>query len=224
MTLADNSVPDRVGIINSLDPRVNRLALPDAPHVHNPDDKAQLATYEVFQQMKAGKPFEHAGIVHASDPDLAWMFGKEQFSRRGGTCESMFVVATADLTVTDYTEGGANILDIIKTQTAEVSQRQDTDQPATTYEVFYLKKRGKQHYHAGQVTATSPAEALRIAATQLHATPCLNAWVAPTTAVLFSDAEDKDIWLTLPDKKYRDAIAYRSQDKIDSYKQRQAAI
>jgi len=202
--------------IQSLDPRVSRLQLPtDITSLHPPDaEGGQLATFEVFQQMKAGKPFEHVGVVHASDSDLAFLFGKEQFSRRGGTCESMFVVATSSVQISTYTEGGVNALDAFK----DGSSVSATDGLSTTWEVFYLKKRGKQHYHAGRVTAGSAAEAMHQAATTLYASPCLNIWVTPTTEVCFADASDKDMWLTLPEKKYRDATAYRSQDKIDRYK------
>lgn len=206
----DSSTP-----INSLDPRINRLSLVLTDQLVSAEDKAQLATFEVFQQIKAGKPFEHAGIVHSSDADLAWMFAKEQFSRRGGMCESMFVVATAEIMVSQYTEGAINVLDIVKTYQVEPSDLEDL----TSYDVFYQKKRGKQHYHAGRVKAGSAIGAMVKAATELPANPCLNVWVAPTDAVLFADSDDKDIWLTLPEKKYRDAIAYKSQDKIDRYKQ-----
>lgn len=202
--------------IQSLDPRVNRLQLPtEVTTLHPPDaDGGQLATFEIFQQMKAGKPYEHTGIVHASDADMAFLFGKEQFSRRGGMCESMFVVSSASIHVSAYHEGGANALDAFKDPAAAP----ETAGTVVSWEVFYLKKRGKQHYHAGRVEASSPAQAMHMAALNLYSTPCLNIWVAPTADVHFADPDDKDIWLTLPEKKYRDAIAYKSQDKIDRYK------
>jgi ring-1,2-phenylacetyl-CoA epoxidase subunit PaaB len=205
--------------IHSLDPRVNRLQLPtEVTTLHNPDaNGGQLATYEVFQQMKAGKPYEHTGIVHASDADMAFLFGKEQFSRRGGMCESMFVLPSASIHTSAYTEGAANALDPFKEYAEESSEQ------VVAWDVFYLKKRGKQHYYAGRVEAATPALAMKAAAETLYATPCLNVWVALASEVQFADSEDKDIWLTLPEKKYRDAIAYKSQDKIDRYKKESAA-
>jgi ring-1,2-phenylacetyl-CoA epoxidase subunit PaaB len=202
----------------SLDPRINRFAIsmePADPVQVTGND--QLSTWEVFQQMKAGKPFEHVGIVHASEPELAFMFGKEQFSRRGPTCENMFVCASNEVWVSDYTEASENVLD---------EWRNATITPGPTsedYDVFYMKKRGKHHAHVARINATSYEEALALAA-QTHPAPiCINAWVIKTAAIRFLDDADHDIWLTLPDKKYRDAIAYKAQDKIERYRQSQLA-
>jgi ring-1,2-phenylacetyl-CoA epoxidase subunit PaaB len=71
----------------SLDPRVNRLPA----NMANPDEKIaldQLTTFEVFVQPKPGKPFQHEGIVHASDIEMAYLFAKESFTRRF-TCSSL---------------------------------------------------------------------------------------------------------------------------------------
>ena len=36
----------------------------------------QLETFEVFVQAKEGRPYQHEGIVHAPNEDIAFLFGK----------------------------------------------------------------------------------------------------------------------------------------------------
>jgi ring-1,2-phenylacetyl-CoA epoxidase subunit PaaB len=90
-------------IINSLDPRVNRLQL-DAGQQH-PD--AVLAkedhweTYQVFHQRKRGDKHVCVGIVHAPSPEMAMVFGKEQYARRGETV-NLWVVNTRHVLAMDY--------------------------------------------------------------------------------------------------------------------------
>lgn len=89
--------------IKSLDPRVNRLELeavdkqPDAvliPHDH-------FQTYQVFHQKKRGDKHVAVGVVHAPSPEMALLFAKEQYGRRGETV-NLWVVNTADVLAMDY--------------------------------------------------------------------------------------------------------------------------
>ncbi len=50
----------------------------------------EFPVWEVFQQQKRGKPFEHVGAVHASDGEMALLMAKEQFARRGA-CVQLWV-------------------------------------------------------------------------------------------------------------------------------------
>lgn len=78
----------------SLDPRINRL---DLKRVNDGEQTAShLITWEVFHQDKRGKQPVHAGIVHASTPEQALMFAKEQYARRGKTA-NLWVVKTSDV-------------------------------------------------------------------------------------------------------------------------------
>lgn len=73
--------------IVSLDPRITRELIPtdfDAP-AEPKEELDQLQSYEVFQQLKSGGRFTHVGSVHASTPDVALIFAKEQYGRRGQT-------------------------------------------------------------------------------------------------------------------------------------------
>ena len=61
----------------------------------------QWETYEVFHQSKRGEPHEHVGSVHAPDPAMALQLARDQFARRL-KCTSLWVVRSADVTMTDY--------------------------------------------------------------------------------------------------------------------------
>lgn len=91
--------------IKSLDPRVSRLGIEEGaenpqamlnPHEHWP-------TYEVFHQKKRGTQHIHVGIVHAPSDELALVFAKEQYGRRGETT-NIWVVKTEYMMVSDYAD------------------------------------------------------------------------------------------------------------------------
>jgi ring-1,2-phenylacetyl-CoA epoxidase subunit PaaB len=58
-------------------------------------------TYEVFEQRKRGTHHVHVGNVHAPSHELAMVFAKEQYTRRG-QCVNLWVVRTSDIFVTEY--------------------------------------------------------------------------------------------------------------------------
>ena len=87
------------------------------------------------------------------------------------------------------------------------------------YDIFHLKKRGKAQQHVGKVRATSPADALQVAKAVFgEQRPVVNVWAVRAADLLRSDDEDRDIWTSTPDKKYRDAISYKVQDRIEKFK------
>jgi ring-1,2-phenylacetyl-CoA epoxidase subunit PaaB len=196
---------------SSLDPRFQRLALDyDESKPHTSALQDQFVTFEAFQLVKANKPFEHVGTVHAPDIDIAFLFAKEQYSRRGNECLAMAIVGSSDITLSHTTEGKVNVMDSLPEPT-------DTNTEAEAWAVFGLKKRGKHHIMLGEVTATSVADAFLQAKELYYTTPLVNLWACKKSAILFTDQEDQDMWNTLNDKKYRDAIAYKSADKIKAY-------
>jgi ring-1,2-phenylacetyl-CoA epoxidase subunit PaaB len=85
--------------IVSLDPRVNRMEIPENHTELTKDDSWH--TYEVFHQKKRGAQHTHVGIVHASSPEMAMVLAKEQFARRGQTV-NLWVVKSADVFATSY--------------------------------------------------------------------------------------------------------------------------
>lgn len=85
--------------IVSLDPRVNRMEMPES-HAELAQDES-WHTYEVFHQKKRGAQHQHVGIVHASSPEMAMVLAKEQFARRGQTV-NLWVVKSSDVYATSY--------------------------------------------------------------------------------------------------------------------------
>ena len=205
-------------MLESLDPRVNRLSLPNEfeQTFSIPEALDQFETYEAFIQVKESKPFEHAGIVHAPNQEMAFLFAKEQYSRRGTICNALGVVKTENVKVTPFTENAINVYD----QFDESYSGSEAD----SFEIFHLMKRGKQHKHAISVLAKDYTDAISASKAELdYSKPVLNIWVVRSSDIFASDKEDRDIWDTLHEKKYRDAIDYRAADKIKAYKERQRA-
>lgn len=202
--------------MESLDPRVNRLNIKGFQgDLTRKVPLDQFGTFEVFVQEKENKPYQHEGIVHAPNNEMAFLFAKEQFSRRS-TCTGLFVVETRNVFVTEFTEGEDTIYNYISDEYPQEGDKEE-------YEFFHLMKRGKQHQHVGSIEARNPQEALALAKPAfINEKPVFNAWVIKTSDILFTSEEDKNIWDTLPDKKFRDASDYKASDKIKAFKERNA--
>ena len=88
-------------IIKSLDPRISRAGLDDQSGIGALEPMDQWQTYEVFQQKKRGTHHTHVGSLHAPNHEMAILFAKEQYARRG-QCVNLWVVKTADVFATSY--------------------------------------------------------------------------------------------------------------------------
>ena len=206
---------------------MNRLGLAETAPAAAKQALDQFETYEVFHQKKEGAPFVYVGPVHAPEADLAFLFAKEQYSRRF-TCTGLWVVPTSAITVTEYagdTESAYDTLPLLPRPAAPVPVDESVVEEAAyaageeDYDVFHLKKRGKAHQHVGKVRAATPADALQVAKAAFgEQRPVVNVWAVRSADVLCSNADDRDIWTTTADKKYRDAISYRVQDRIEKFK------
>jgi ring-1,2-phenylacetyl-CoA epoxidase subunit PaaB len=196
--------------MKSLDPRVNRLPGWGTGEVKPKSPLDQWGTFEVFVQAKEGKPFQHEGIVHAPDTEMAYLLAKETFTRRF-TCTSLYVADTRDVYVSPMTEGDVSAYDMLPPVETRFDEKE-------TYEIYTLSKRGKQHVHAGSVQASSPQEAMALSK-EKHNTgkSILNIWAIPAKVIRFTTDEEKDLWLTLAEKKYRDASAYKAGDKLTAF-------
>ena len=194
--------------MSSLDPRINRLGMVEAPEAFR-NTSFDGQPFEVFWLAKPGKPYEHAGIVHASDKDLALVYAKEQYSRRGGNCYGMITAASSLVWSGEVFDNGRNAFDSIEAEGLE----RLLGQPVY---VFMLKKRGKQHTLLRKVTADTTQELI----SQLQALrtdPCVNIWLVVEEDVSILEAGPEGLWQTLPDKQYRDATAYKAGDKIKAF-------
>lgn len=87
--------------IDSLDPRINRANLDTDSKDGELNAMDHFQTYEVFEQKKRGTHHIHVGSVHAPSSELAMMFAKEQYTRRG-QCVNLWVVKTSEIFVTQY--------------------------------------------------------------------------------------------------------------------------
>lgn len=198
----------------SLDPRVNRLPAASAGAIVPKVPLDQFGSFEVFVQAKEGKPFQHEGIVHAPNLEMAFVLAKEAFTRRF-TCHQIYVVETREVFVSPTTEGEKNAYDFINDAPSSGAKE--------SYEIYHLLKRGKQHIHAGTVTAASPEEAMSEAKKSLNAKQVFNIWAIRSAAIRRTHPDEATLWQTLPDKKFRDASDYKGGDKLKEFLERQNA-
>lgn len=195
--------------MNSLDPRVLRLPKVGAPGVIQPKVPLdQFGSFEVFVQPRDGKPFQHEGIVHSPNIELAFVLAKETFTRRF-TCTSLYVVETRNVFVSPLTDGNKNAYDLI----AEVPASGKKE----GFEVYHLQKRGKQHVHIGRVEAGSPEEAMSMAKQTFNTKGIYNVWTMRQADIRFTKTEELDLWMTLPEKRFRDAADYKGGDKLKDF-------
>jgi ring-1,2-phenylacetyl-CoA epoxidase subunit PaaB len=198
-------------MIEILDPRLKRLHLQtgEMPAKPNLD---QLPTYEVFVQVKEPRSFKHEGCVHATSLEMALIFAKEQYSRRG-MCSGIWVAATKDFIVTKYTDNAIDVYDQFNTT---------KNCQGNEYSIFHMIKRGTQHSYVGTVNADNPENALSCAKSVIERKkPVLNVWLTETKSILKTTEEDKLIWETTPEKLFREAIDYKTGEKLKSFKDRQ---
>ena len=169
-----------------------------------------MPTYEVFVQAKEPRPFKHEGGVHATSIEMALVFAKEQYTRRG-ICSGIWIASTKDIVVTDFTD---NSIDIYNS----FGERQECE--GDEYTIFHMIKRGTQHSFAGVVNATSPEKALSCAKSSIERKkPVLNVWLVKTADIRKTTEADKAMWETTPEKLFREAIDYKTGDKLKAYKE-----
>lgn len=196
--------------MKSLDPRVNRLPEIGSGEITPKAPLDQFGTFEVFVEPKTGKPFQHEGSIHAPNLEMAYVLAKETFTRRF-TCSSLCVVDTRHVYVSPMSEGDQNAYDLIPDVPDQSGEKM-------SFEIYQLQKRGKQHVHAGTVTAATPHEAMALAKQHFRNDKVIyNIWAIRASDIRFTSAEEKDLWLTLPDKKFRDAAEYKGGDKLKSF-------
>lgn len=88
-------------MIESLDPRISRANLNAEDQIDPLKELDQFQTFEVFHQKRRGQQHVHVGIVHAPNADMALLYAKEQYARRGVT-SNLWVVPSQAVTATEY--------------------------------------------------------------------------------------------------------------------------
>jgi ring-1,2-phenylacetyl-CoA epoxidase subunit PaaB len=194
--------------MKSLDPRVERLpGWEGEAHRKTPLD--QWGTFEVFVMPREGKPFQHEGALHAPNLEMAYVLAKETFTRRF-TCFSICVADTRQVFVSATTEADQSVFGLLPDAGEQGAGEMG-------YELYALFKRGKQHVHVGSVKASSPIEAMRKAQALTAGKVVYNVWAIRKDDFRFTEEADLDFWLTLPDKKFRDAADYKGGDKLKEF-------
>jgi ring-1,2-phenylacetyl-CoA epoxidase subunit PaaB len=204
-------------VLQSLDPRIGRWDLPASWEDQVPKKELdQFPTYEVFVQKRENMPFAYAGPVHAPDLEVAFLYAKEQHSRRA-TCTGLWVVKTQDIQLTPYGDDNESVYQL--PALADLPLAGGDSAAPQPFEIFHLKKRGKAHTHAGTVYATSYRAALAQAREAFgDQLPCVNVWIVPAAKMICAGPGDQDLWATTAEKKYREPVAYKVQDKITAFK------
>lgn len=200
--------------MKSLDPRVNRLPLiNEAGKISPKVPLDQFGTFEVFVQAKEGKAFQHEGAVHAPNLEMAFVLAKETFTRRF-LCVSLYVTDTRNVYVSPMTDGVLNTYDFINDTPPQTGEK-------ASYEIYHLLKRGKQHQHIGSVQAAAPQEAMFESKKVFKNDKVVyNVWAIRSSDIRFTTPEEKELWLTLPEKKFRDASDYKGGDKLKEFLER----
>ncbi|MBA2706405.1 MAG: 1,2-phenylacetyl-CoA epoxidase subunit B [Gemmatimonadaceae bacterium] len=67
--------------------------------------ESQWPLWEVFTQKTGGEPHEHAGSVHAADPEMALQNARDVYARRGGVV-SLWVVPSIEITASQSEDAG----------------------------------------------------------------------------------------------------------------------
>ncbi len=197
-------------MVEILDPRLKRLHL-QTGEIPAKSKLDQLPTYEVFMQVKEPRAFKHEGCVHATSKAIALVFAKEQYSRRG-TCSGIWVIDTKDIIVTNYSENSIDVYDQFNSP---------VNCQGEEFSLFHMIKRGTQHSYAGVVNAPSAEEALNCAKVNIdRKKPVLNVWLTKSSNILKTTEDDKAMWTTTPEKLFREALAYKTGDKLKAFKEK----
>ncbi len=73
---------------------------------NNSTDNTEWPLWEVFYQPKDGKPFEHAGNVHAPDAEMALQNARDTYARRSEGI-AFWVVPTDQITASSPEDRGS---------------------------------------------------------------------------------------------------------------------
>jgi ring-1,2-phenylacetyl-CoA epoxidase subunit PaaB len=168
----------------------------------------QWPRYEVFHQESPDRPHRHAGSVHAPDPEMALLNGRDVFVRRPACC-SLWVApasAIAGGSAEELAGGGA---------------RSDDDPGAAADFLVFAKVEPRGTLtHIGQVQAASKAQAVREAAHACGPQTPLVLWVVPVGQVTCSEPDEAAPWFAPAlDKPYRDQAFYHIQTALRRLRQ-----
>ncbi|AFZ66394.1 phenylacetate metabolism protein [Deinococcus peraridilitoris] len=167
----------------------------------------QWPRWEVFKQDTPGKPHQAVGSVHAVDPQHALVTARTVFVRRPSAV-SLWVVRADDIFSRTAEELAAEEL------ARDTGAPEETPGEAGTFLVFRKTSHKRSMTfvdYAGELQATSPAQALGLAREQFQELPVLVWWIIPEQAISRSgdDPDTIDSWFApARDKTYRQQSFY----------------
>lgn len=172
----------------------------------------QWSRWEVFKQDTPKKPHAAVGSVHAGDAEHALLTARNVFARRPAAVSMWVAPAESIFSVT--AEELAEKPEILRSENEEALE---------TY-LLFNKTSYKQSLTfvdwVGEVEASSPQEALKLALETFTDEPALAWWVVPERAVVKSREEDIESWFEpAKEKTYKQ----QSQYGMTSIKKRRKA-
>jgi ring-1,2-phenylacetyl-CoA epoxidase subunit PaaB len=175
--------------------------------------ETQGPRFEVFQQDRPDRPHQNVGSVHAPDAEVALLNARNVFVRRPA-CLSLWVAPT----------------DAILARTSQEleedsGRQQETAVAGTAEESYYVFQKRSQRRsmtyvtYAGEVTASSPRQALARAVAQYGDGDVYVWWVCPERAITRTSEEDiESLFMPAHTKTYRQPQAYRTYTQMKELK------
>ncbi len=110
-----------------------------------------------------------------------------------------------------------NRVDLEKGENAESNM----DNFWESFEVFHQKKTGTAYTHVGSLQAANHEMALVLAKEQYgRRQTTTGLWVAKTSNIFGLEESEIEMFETTPSKKHREAVVYKTRDKITAFKNR----
>lgn len=161
----------------------------------------QLPRYEVFDQFKPATPHQHAGSVHAADPEMALLNARDVYARRPPHT-NMWVVR-ADRIFSRTRE------ELQKSPFTAAPLPAQAGDALIPFVIFEKRSHKNPAHFAREVMAPSPESALAAALGTKNAGHVLVWWVVAAAEVWRSDAEDPEAFFRpAEDKPYRHQSFY----------------
>lgn len=183
---------------------------------HKEAEDTQWPRYEVFQQARAGAPYENVGSVHAPDAELALLNARDVFVRRPQTVNLWVVPAEAILMRTRaQLEANPEWKDVVS----------DADSPQKRYIVFRktTQRRGMTYVsQTAELVAASAEEALKKAVTGGGEQVTYVWWIVPADAITGNKPEDAAmLFRPAHEKKHRLPGQYHTRTMMREIDQNQ---
>ena len=100
----------------------------------------------------------------------------------------------------------------------------DGDNKWESFEVFHQKKTGTAYVHVGSLQASDHEMAIVLAKEQYGwRQTTTGLWVVKSANVFALDDDETNMFATTPEKKHREAVVYKTRDKITEFKNRNKA-